>query len=203
MSLALKKCKYAQDITLTLSYLCTFVMQWTVLYNPRLEHTHLQIQFVQFKSNFLFFFFFLQSTKSSLWVWTMLEKQPSSTNCKSEAVKVSYRHIQYTYLYSHMLRVHFLLTLTVWQRRPYKLHPPLEATLRRSLYTKHTSWFGISAGRRASEPAGTRTTATQRYGFLNVCGKTDWDIHLCWDLYLKQLNIQIYFFPNFLLAGAH
>lgn len=158
-----------------------------MLYNPRLEHTHLQIQFVPFKSNFILFFSYRAQSHHCGFGQCWKDNHPLPI----VSLERSKCHTAIS-AWCHILKVSFFsLTLTVWQRKPYKLHPPLEATLRRSLYTKHTSWFGISAGRRASGPAGTRTTATQRYGFLNVCRKTDWNIHLCWDLYLKQLSMHI------------
>lgn len=52
---------------------------------------------------------------------------------------------------------------TAWRRRPSTRRQPSAATWSRSPSVTRTSWFGTSAGRRTSEPAGTPTTATQRY----------------------------------------
>lgn len=67
----------------------------------------------------------------------------------------------------HILNVCSLPALTVWRRKPSTHRPPSAATSSRSPCAKPTSWFGISEGRRAFEPAGTHTTATQRCGSLS------------------------------------
>lgn len=54
----------------------------------------------------------------------------------------------------------------VWPRRPSSRRRPLAATWRRSPCATRTSWCGTSEGRRASEPAGSPTTATRRWGSL-------------------------------------
>lgn len=83
----------------------TFVLHWKKLYNSRLEHAQMRIP-----ANLNFFLFCLfkkkQNTKSSLWVWTTPGRQPSSINCKSGAVDVSYSCVSTAWC--HILNVSFL-----------------------------------------------------------------------------------------------
>lgn len=184
-----KKCYPAQGITVTVSVfilsVCTFVLRYLErnYATPGLSVLKLwclQIQFSQCKSNFISLLSCrAQSHHCGLGqCW----KDNHTVSVVSSFLELHESVIQtlHDFFLCVFLNACFLPTPPVWRRRPSTRRPPLAATLSRSPCVTHTSWSGISEDRRAFEPAGTPTTAAQRYGSLTVFNTWQINMAFCW-----------------------